>query len=170
MSSVPRPKISVEEYLAMGRAAEVKSEFHDGQLFPVESPSTAHSRIAATAARSLDEKLSGTDCTVLGQPLHVRVSGTRFVYPDLLVVCGRPELTDEHQDTVTNSKVVIEILSLSTVNRDYGVKLQLYMELPNWAEYILIDQYEPWVEVFRRRMQGTDWLFSPTPASMTQCR
>lgn len=159
MSSLPSPKISVEEYLAVDRAAEVRSEFHDGELFPLETASVAHSRIARNATRRLAELLDGGDCEVLVQPLRTRVSRTKFVYPDLLVVCGRPELTDEHQDTITNPKVIIEILSPSTADYDYRAKFQLYRSLPSFAEYMLIDQYEPKVEVFRR-MQGTDWLLS----------
>lgn len=35
MSSPPRPRISVEEYLRLDRAAEIKSEYFDGYMYPV---------------------------------------------------------------------------------------------------------------------------------------
>lgn len=76
-----------------------------------------------------------------------------------MVVGGRPELTDEFQDTITNPKIIAENVSPSTVNRDYGLKLRLYRDLPSLSEYILIKQNQPKVEVFRR-VQGADWLLS----------
>ena len=34
MGATDQTKMTVEEYLAYDRAAEVKSEYHDGELFP----------------------------------------------------------------------------------------------------------------------------------------
>jgi Uma2 family endonuclease len=38
-------KLSVEEYLTIDRAAEVKSEYHDGEMFPMEAVTPAHALI-----------------------------------------------------------------------------------------------------------------------------
>lgn len=159
MSSLPLPKMTVEDYLAFDRAAEVKSEFHDGELFQIEAVSLQHNRVALNTARKLADQLDGTPCEVLIQPIRVRVSPTKFVYPDLMVVCGTPEVTDEVQDTITNPKVIIEVLSPSTADYDYRAKFQLYRNLPSFTEYLLIDQNDPKVEVFRR-LEGSDWLLS----------
>ena len=106
--------------------AEVPSEFHDGEMFPIEAVSVAHARLSKKVLAWFDNNLSGTGCEVLGAPLRVRVSPTKFVLPDLLVMCGAPALTDEHQDTITNPKVIIEILSPSIADYDYGRKFALY--------------------------------------------
>lgn len=159
MSSLPISKMTVGDYLALDRAAEYKSEFHDGELYPISAVSFEHSTIAANATRRIAEKLDGTPCRVLVQPLRVRVTSAKFVYPDLMVVCGRPEFTDEVQDTVTNPRVVIEVLSPSTADYDYATKFQLYRNLPSFTEYLLVEQNTPKVEVFRH-FEGTDWLLS----------
>lgn len=159
MSSLPVPRLTLDDYLALDRAAELKSDFHDGEMFEIEAASFAHSRIAVNLARRIDEKLDGSACMALIQPLRVRVSPSKFVYPDLMVVCGRPEFTDEVQDTIINPKVIVEVLSPSTADYDFRLKFQLYRNLPSFAEYLLIDQHEPKVEVFRR-VEGTDWLLS----------
>jgi Uma2 family endonuclease len=44
----------------------------------------------------------------------------------LLVFCGKAILTDEHHDTITNPKVIMEVLSPSTADYDYGGKFSLY--------------------------------------------
>ena len=153
MSANPLPRLSAGEYLALDRTAEWKSEFHDGEMFPIEAVSLRHSRILRNLMRAVDPGLRSKSCEGLPGPLRVRVSGTQFVYPDFQIVCGNPELTDEHADTVTNPRVVIEILSPSTAGYDHGAKFELYRRLASVEEYVLISQSSPMAEVFTKRSE-----------------
>src|SRR5580658_6571297 len=101
MGALPVPKLSVEEYLALDRVAEIPSEYHDGEMLPIETSSLAHSAIEINLARRLAERLDGKPCRAFGS-LRVRATPTKFLLPDILVVCGKPELTDETQETLTN--------------------------------------------------------------------
>ena len=148
--------MSVEEYLAMDRDAEVKSEYHDGEVFELEGATLAHGRIGVNMARRLDERLEGTPCLVLN-PLRVQISATKFVYPDLVVVCGKPVLASKRSENLTNPKVIVEILSPSTDGYNYGRKFSLYGTLASFEEYVLIAQDEPRVDVFRRG-EGNHWI------------
>lgn len=159
MGALPVPKISVEEYLALDRAAEVKSEYHDGEMFPIESVTFAHARIGLRVGGWLDRQLLHTACSPAGPGLRVRVSPTKYIVPDIVVVCGKPELTDEHQDTITNPKVILEILSPSTMNYDYGEKFRLYRKLPSFEEYVLVFQDWPRIETFRKTPDNR-WVLS----------
>ena len=150
MGALSAPKLSVEEYLALDRVAEVPSEFHDGEMFPIEAVSVRHARLSRKVESWLDQHFKDTGCEVFSAPLRVRVSPTKFVLPDLLVVCGSLKLTDEHQDTITNPKVILEILSPSTTGYDYGLKFRLYQLLASFEEYILISQDEPRVDRYRK--------------------
>jgi hypothetical protein len=47
MGAAPSVRLSVEEYLALDRAAEVKSEYHDGELFPLSAVTLSHAFISA---------------------------------------------------------------------------------------------------------------------------
>jgi Uma2 family endonuclease len=96
----------------------------------------------------LRERLAKTPYFAAGPPLRVRVSPTTFVLPDIVVICGKPVLTDEHHDTLTNPKVIVEILSPSTA--DYGQKFILYRGLASFEEYLFVAQDKPRVEVFRK--------------------
>ena len=102
MSAAAQPRLSVEEYLALDREAEVKSEYFDGVLYPICGVSMAHSRLSARLGWRFEERLAGSPCVTFLSPLRVRVSRTKFVYPDLFVIGGKPDLTDEHADTLTN--------------------------------------------------------------------
>lgn len=154
MGALSIPKLSVEEYLTLDRVAEVPSEFHDGEMFPIEAVSIEHVKISQQLVAWILQRLRGTKCQLLSAPLRVRVSATKFVLPDLFVVCGSPELTDEHQDTVTNPKVVIEILSPSTADYDYGHKFRLYQRMASFEEYVLVSQDEPRVDRYRKSAQN----------------
>ncbi len=147
----------MEEYLAVDRAAEVKSEYHDGELFPLSAVTLSHALISAQVIGLINRQLTGTACRVAASSLRVRVSPTRFVVPDLLIFCGRARLTDEHQDTITNPKVIVEILSPSTADYDYGGKFSLYRGLASFEEYVLISQDQPRVETFRKTLNN-EWV------------
>ena len=148
----------MEEYLAIDRAAEIPSEYHDGEMFPIEAVSWEYSLISVNIGRVLAERLDKTPCRVAGGPLRVRATPTRRV-PDLMVVCGKPVLTDEHQDTLTNPKVIVEILSPSTADYDYGEKFIVYRRIEPFEEYVLVAQDQARVEVFRKTPDKR-WLIS----------
>ena len=81
--------MTAEEYLALDRAAEVRSEFLDGEMVAMSGGSLRHSRLQVKLARQLDEALGGSDCEAFSADLRVRVSRRMYVYPDHTVVCGK---------------------------------------------------------------------------------
>ncbi len=159
MSAAAIPRLSVEEYFALDRDAELKSEYHDGVLYPLCAVSVEHASLGVMLALRVQIRLLGGLCRAMMAPLRVRVSRTKYVYPDLMVVCGKPILTDENADTITNPKVVIEVLSPSTTDYDYGTKFGLYRSLPSLEEYVLVAQDRQRIEVFRR-MDNQEWRLS----------
>jgi Uma2 family endonuclease len=151
--------LTVEEYLAIDRLAELKSEYHDGVLYPICNVTVNHGRIVVNLVRRVAERLEGGPCFAAASPVRVRINPRKYVYPDLVVVCGEGAATDEVEDTLTNPKVIVEVLSPSTKDYDYGSKFELYRELLSFEEYLLVSQ-ETWrVEVFRR-MPDAHWLLS----------
>lgn len=69
-----------------------------------------------------------------------------YTYPDITIVCGPPEFSDDKIDTVINPSVIVEILSKSTRNYDKGEKFTLYRDIDSLKEYILIDTEKIHVE------------------------
>jgi Uma2 family endonuclease len=159
MSAIPVHKLSVEEYLALDRAAEQRSEYRDGEIFPFVAATWEHACVAANAGRRLSERLDGHACQVADSSIRIRVSPTKFVYPDLVIVCGNPAFNDEVRDTITNPKVIVEVVSPSTADYDYGGKFALYRSLASFEEYLLIAQDEPRIEVFRKT-EDRRWILT----------
>ena len=57
MSTVPRRRMTPEEYLAREHHAEIKSEFFAGEAFAMAGASPAHVLIATNLAREIGNQL-----------------------------------------------------------------------------------------------------------------
>jgi Putative restriction endonuclease len=87
-------RVTEEQYLAIDRAAEFRSEFLDGEMIAMSGGSMRHAQLQANVIGELFAALRGSDCRVYSSDFRVRVSRTRmYAYPDALVVCGKPLLS-----------------------------------------------------------------------------
>lgn len=59
MSTQPDQRLTPEEYLAIERAAETKSEYFAGEMFALAGASRAHNRIVANNMAELRVRLEG---------------------------------------------------------------------------------------------------------------
>jgi Uma2 family endonuclease len=146
MASSPISKLTEGQYLEIERAADFKSEFLDGVMYAMSGGSLQHSGRARNILTMVDSILQGTECQAFGSDLRVRVSSSMYTYPDVSVVCGKPALADEEQDSLINPIVIFEVLSPSTELYDRGLKFQYYRTIPSLREYILVDQNKVQIE------------------------
>ena len=161
MSAVPKRKLTAAEYLAIEKKAEFKSEFFNGEMFAMAGASRHHVDVTSNLSGELHARLKGGPCRVRGNDQRVLVNSTGlYTYPDLLIVCGRPEYTADDSDTLTNPRVVIEVLSPSTERYDRTTKFDHYQQIPSVQEYILVAQNEPRCERFVRQADGSWALVS----------
>jgi Uma2 family endonuclease len=160
MSLQPKTYLTSEQYLAIERDAEYKSEFYQGEMFAMAGASRQHSLIMINLGRELSTQLKGNPCTTYSSDTRVKVNLTGlYTYPDVTVVCGKAEFDDEHNDTLTNPTVLIEILSKSTEAYDRGEKFAQYRTLDSLKEYLLVAQDQYRIERFTRQSNG-QWLLS----------
>jgi len=152
MSLQPKPYLSPEDYLALERSAEFKSEYFDGEIFAMAGASESHNIITLNVGAELRQQLKKRPCTAYVNDLRVKVSPTGlFTYPDVVVVCGQPRFDDSHHDTLLNPVLIVEVLSDSTEAYDRGRKFEHYRKLESLMEYVLIAQHRPHVESYRRQ-------------------
>lgn len=146
----PAPKynyVSQETYLETERASLEKHEYYQGEVFAMSGASFNHNRISVNTLTELSNKLKGKPCQPLGSDMRVHIpQNTLYTYPDITVVCGKPELLDDSFDNLLNPSVIIEILSKTTRKYDAGPKFKLYRDIPTLKEYILIDSLSVFVE------------------------
>jgi len=160
MSLQPQRRYTPEEYLALERKAEHKSEYFSGEIFAMSGASRQHNLIVANVVASLHGQLRNRPCEVYASDMRVKVSPTGlYTYPDVVAVCGAPRFDDEQKDTLLNPTVIIEVLSSSTEAYDRGDKFGHYRKLESLTEYILIAQEKIHVEHYVRQ-SNNQWLFS----------
>ena len=159
-ASARKPHLTPEQYLAIERAAESRSEFYDGQMYAMGGASYEHSLINANLLVSLGNQLRGGPCRAHVNDLRTALSQGNYAYPDLLVVCGKPEFVDDQFDTITNSRVIIEVLSPSTQKWDRGGKFVHYQRIATLEQYVVIGQDSPTVER-HDRLAANSWAAAP---------
>ena len=159
MASSPVTKVTEAEYLALDRAAEVRSEFLDGEMWAMSGGSWRHASLQANIIGELSAGLRGGNCRVFTSDLRVRVvPGRMYAYPDVTIVFGKPIVADDRQDILLNPVVVFEVLSPSTEKYDRGIKLQRYLAIESLKDYVLVDQDKARVEQYARGSAGA-WTF-----------
>jgi Uma2 family endonuclease len=159
---VPAQRFTPQEYLRLEAAAEVKHEFHRGEILAMSGGTYRYSRVTANLITVLGIQLRGSPCFPLEGNMRVRLATEdRYVYPDASVVCGEPKFDalDANQTTIINPKVVVEVLSESTEGYDRGPKFTAYRDLESLDEYVLVSQDRPLIETFLRQRDGT-WSFA----------
>jgi len=151
-----------EEYLSREELAESRSEYDDGVITAMAGSTVDHQQITHNSAVSLDSKIRRNGCRVFPTEMKVRVeSVNKFYYPDITVICEQPAFYQERRDTITNPKLLIEVLSDGTEARDRGEKFFAYQTLESLQEYVLISQDKHLVETFTKQSDGS-WKYLAT--------
>lgn len=148
-------KYSVEEYLALEKENDFKSEYYQGEIFAMSGGTANHSLISVNLAGELRSALKGRECTAFNSDLMVRIEAADAnVYPDVSIVCGPPEFYQGNDRILLNPTVVIEVLSETTERFDRGSKFHKYQTIPSLKEYIIVDQWAAQIDVFRPSTGG----------------
>jgi Uma2 family endonuclease len=91
VSSVTKRRLTPQEYLAIERSADHKSEYFDGEMFAMAGAKRWHNLIAGNVAKRLGLQLDDRKCEVHASDMRVKVSPTGlYTYPDIVVVCHDP--------------------------------------------------------------------------------
>lgn len=160
MASVPNYYVTPEEYLALERKAEFKSEYMDGVVYAFAGGSPRHNVIVANIVTILVTQLKGRPCRAYPSDLKVRTpNAKRFFYADVSVVCGDDELADDEQDVILNPTLIVEVSSESTAAFDRGKKFLSYQQIGSLREYLLVSQDEILVEGYARQ-ESDKWLYT----------
>ena len=152
MSSQRQTYVSPEEYLAIERQAEFRSEYFDGEIFAMAGASKPHNTIVSNLNRVIGTQLLDRPCSVYVNDMRVKVSPTnKYFYPDVVAVCGEESFEDAVTDTLLNPQLIIEVLSPSTEGYDRGKKFEQYQRIPSFVEYVLISQEPYRIEHYSRK-------------------
>jgi len=158
VAAFPTPYLSPEQYLELDRQSERRSEYYDGHIYPMQDTSFRHGLILTNLMGSLIPLLASSTCRMVTQTGRVQVPGDKkYVYPDLIVVCGKMEFQDGQRDTLLNPTVLFEVLSPSTADYDRGIKFEWYRSIPGLQAYVVVAHNRVAVTRYTRQT-GQRWL------------
>jgi Uma2 family endonuclease len=149
-----------EEYLALEESAIDKSEYHDGEIVPMPGGTTNHNKLALNFCRKFPLTIQEQNYETFINDVRLWIPLTRrYVYPDIMVIQGEPIYHENNKTIVTNPLIIVEVLSNSTQDYDRGGKFLAYRSIPEFREYILIDQYSYHIEQFAKNSDGK-WVLT----------
>ena len=148
------------EYLALEIDAEYRSEYRDGEIVPITGGTTEHNKIAGNFYAELHFLLKKRAENIYFGDVRLWIPKYRqYTYPDVMIIADEPVYHGQGTTTVTNPSLILEVLSKSTQDYDRGTKFTYYRSIPEMREYILVDQYQCFVEQFCKDPQGR-WVLT----------
>ncbi len=149
-----------EEYLQLEEKSEEKHEYRNGEIVLMTGGTTNHNRLVLEFCTYLNFALREQNAEVFAGDVRLWIPDYReYTYPDIMVVQGKPVYQTPGTTTITNPTIIVEVLSKSTQARDRGDKFRFYRSIPEFKEYILIDQYTVLVEHFVKTSEH-QWMLT----------
>jgi Uma2 family endonuclease len=161
MIAIPQQpqKMTIEEYFAWELNQDIRYEYINGEVFAMTGGTIPHNDLALNLYRNLYPHLRPRGCRVNVSDVKVQVTPkSPYFYPDLIVSCHPDDLNA--RKFIQNPKLIVEVLSPSTSNKDREEKFRYYLTMPSLQEYILIDSEKIYVERYCRG-EGRMWLYYP---------
>lgn len=176
MSAVPKKKFTVEEYLQMELTATYKSEYYNGEIFPMgeiegDTPEAMagamppHNRIQSNVIFEFEARLRSKGCNTFGSDQQIFIPETGlYTYPDVSVFCG--SLLYEGAMALKNPVLLVEILSKVTEGYNRGTKFQMYRSIPTLLEYLMVDSRKVYVELWRK--ENGKWFLATETSNVNE--
>jgi Uma2 family endonuclease len=172
MTAIPQKFYTPEEYLELERDAPYKSEYYQGRIYPMgDFEGQTPEAMAGTRAphNTVKENLSVEIGSFLKQTRTCRSYSSDqrifipknglYTYPDLAVVCGKPDFGDNEQFLLLNPMLLVEVLSAGTASYDRAEKFEFYRSIPTLQEYLTVDSRRVNAELWRKTGEN-GWLLA----------
>lgn len=146
-----------EDFLEWESRQDERWEFIAGRIKMMAGGSADHNLIAGNIFALLHAALRGSPCRPFQQNMKLAPERNDDVtYPDVLVTCRS---FDGKAQTLDSATVIVEVLSKSSRDDDYGDKWEGYQAIADLRHYLIVSQDEPTVLVYTRNGEDDDWRF-----------
>src|SRR3989442_16031485 len=97
-TTLHKPRLTTEEYLAIEETALEKSEYYQGEVFAMAGATYSHNIIAGNAVRHIGNQVAERRCTVCPSDMRIHTPRTGlYTYADVVVICGEPQFAARKQ-------------------------------------------------------------------------
>lgn len=156
----PGETVTADEYLRRERAAEWRSEFVNGRLYPRDGRGVAHNQITVALCWIFVTRLRGSNCQAFSSDLRLKASARDYVYPDFSVSC-EPQFEDAECDSLVNPTLLIEVVPPFQEGPNESEKWLLYERLPSLRDYLVVSTDAVCVQHYTR-LDKERWLYRTT--------
>ncbi len=126
-----------------------RAELIDGVIYNMAPPSRIHQKIISQCTKVIGQYIDKNNggCEVYPAPFAVFLNDDdrNYVEPDISVICDKNKLDDKGCNGAPDW--IIEVVSPSTKNKDYGIKLFKY-RTAGVREYWIINPITRMVQVY----------------------
>ncbi|MCA9836013.1 MAG: Uma2 family endonuclease [Trueperaceae bacterium] len=150
MFKLPEQALSPEDYLVFEAQSETRHEYIGGTLHAMAGGTIRHNRISLNIAAYF-LSIAPEACRVYQEGMKLRVAENVFYYPDVMVVCHKPEQNPYFE---TEPCILVEVLSQSTKDIDLREKMLSYKSLPSAELYLIVDTERLAVRQYWRDGEG----------------
>jgi len=120
---------------------------------------TEHNKIALNFCRRFPLSISDRDYEIYMNDVRFWIEAQRiYTYPDVMVVQGPPIYEGKSKAMIVNPQIILEVLSDSTQSYDRTEKFRYYRSISSFREYLLVDQYNYYVEKFFKT-EDEQWIY-----------
>lgn len=157
-AQVAEKRYTVEEYLKMEEDSEIRHEYYDGEIFAMAGTTMNHNDIVDNVRTCLKDFFRPQGCRVFAENVKVEaIKNFYYPYPDVIVTCSPDDINGTY--IVRHPSILVEVLSKSSATYDRDFKLRRYKEIPSLNYYVLVSQYECYIELYTRTSQEGIWTY-----------
>lgn len=153
MLAVAYDYVSYEEFLLYSKDNNLSMEYFNGEIICMSPTHPKHNKVQNELYFQLRSLLDCGKCDVYTSDVAVKFEVDEEKYqfePDVMVVCD-----DKFTGSIYTGvpKLVIEVLSKATEDRDLGIKLDVY-ERCGVEEYWIVDINKQEITVYKHNVSG----------------
>jgi Uma2 family endonuclease len=159
---IPTPKMTAAKYLEWEPRQELRYEYVGEEVVAMTGGTIPQNDIAINLLTLLLPRVRASGCRINMADVKLSLSeGSDYFYPDLMVSC-HPQDLQAHK-FLQFPKLIVEVLSPGTADRDRTDKFIAYQRISTLQEYLLVSSENIGVECYRRG-EGRMWLYYPYTA------
>jgi Uma2 family endonuclease len=152
---------SLEEYIQHELHAERRSEFINGQLYPMPGEKAINNKIAFLLSIILYNWLNENGYEIFNHDIKVSIPNeNKYYYPDVFATKETPTQANDY--IKSEPEIIIEVVSPSSQVSDYVDKYIDYTKIPSLQYYVIVEPETLLITVYQRGDANTWEIFKYT--------
>ena len=151
-------KSTMDDYLATERQTGARNEFFNGKIIGRSGSNRWHNLIVSNVAIGIGSRLHGHKCEIYIANIRVKLENNFITYPDVAIVSGEPNFSDNRLDVLLNPTVLIEVISSDMNTAAKSTKLESFLAMQSVRECLLIKEDEMRIEHFAKQ-NAKQWIY-----------